>query len=449
MTDQQKNARFALAVLFGINLMNFFDRQIPGALSEPILREFAMNDAQWGAVNTVFTLMYAAVGIPLGRLADSRSRKHILGFGVTFWSLFTAISGLAWSKASFIFARIGVGLGEASCAPASQSMIGDLYPPERRARAMSLFMLGLPLGLFLAYRFAGLVYAHWGWRAAFFLACIPGLALAVCAFMMREPSRGTTEAHVAGAPLPTKQAFKRVLTIRTLWWIVASGLLFNFNSYSANTFQTSFLVRFHGLSVPDAATISSYSLGLAGVLGLFIGGMLGDRFRATRSNGRLLLAACTMSLAAPCVFFALQQPKGGTFVFGMLMALFSVMTYVYYSTVYSALQDVVEPRLRATAVAIYFFAQYVFGASFGTTITGALSDHFAHKAMLEAGASAMAPAFVASGLHTAMYIIPILTVLCAVSLFGAAGTVSKDMERMQRRLRGEEEPGAPAVVVPA
>ena len=137
------------------------------------------------------------------------------------------------------------------------------------------------------------------------------------------------------------------------------------------------------------------------------------------------------------------MPKGSTFAFGVLMAMFSVMTYVYYATVYSALQDVVEPRLRATAVAIYFFAQYVFGASFGTTITGALSDHFAHKAMLEAGASAMAPVFVANGLHTAMYIIPILTVLCAASLFGAAGMVGKDMDRMQRRLRGEDGSAAP------
>jgi MFS family permease len=156
-----------------------------------------------------------------------------------------------------------------------------------------------------------------------------------------------------------------------------------------------------------------------------------------------------MTLAAPCYFLALQQPKGATFVFGLLVALFSTMTYVYYATVYSALQDVVEPRLRATAVAIYFFAQYVFGASFGTTITGALSDHFAHKAMMDAGAAAIAPPFVASGLHTAMYVIPMLTVLCGVSLFFAAGTVSRDMERMQRRLRGEDEAGAAPVVATA
>ncbi len=156
MTDQQKNARFALAVLFGVNLMNFFDRQVVGALAEPIRIEFGLSDTALGVVNTVFVLVYAFAGVPLGRLTDTWVRTRLIAIGVSVWSLFTAASGLATSYWSFLVMRVGVGVGEASCAPAGQSLIGDLYPPERRARAMGIFMLGLPLGLFAAYMLSGI-----------------------------------------------------------------------------------------------------------------------------------------------------------------------------------------------------------------------------------------------------------------------------------------------------
>jgi MFS family permease len=204
--------------------------------------------------------------------------------------------------------------------------------------------------------------------------------------------------------------------------------MFNFNAYAVNTFQTAFLQRFHGLDIADAANISAYSLGLAGVLGLLLGGWLGDRLRLP--SRRLMLAALGFLIAAPCVFFALQQPKGGVAAFALLMATSTALTFMYYSTVYSALQDVVPPTLRGTTVSLYFFGQYVLGAAFGTTIMGALSDYFAHKAMIEAGAAAIEP-FRAQGLHSAMYVIPVLSLLCAASLFGAAKTVTADAQRMR------------------
>src|SRR5687767_11286516 len=144
MTHPPKGARFALAVLFGINFMNFFDRQVAGALSEPLRIEFGLSDTQLGMVATVFTLVYATVGVPLGRLTDRWLRTRLIAIGIASWSVLTAASGAAFSVSTFVAARIGVGIGEASCAPASQSLIADLYPVERRARAMGVFMLGLP-----------------------------------------------------------------------------------------------------------------------------------------------------------------------------------------------------------------------------------------------------------------------------------------------------------------
>jgi len=429
VTDEQKNARFALAVLFGINLMNFFDRQIAGALLEPIRIEFGMNDASSAWVNTAFTLIYAVAGVPLGRLSDTWHRTRVIAIGVTFWSALTATSGLAIGYWTYLFTRMGVGIGEASCAPAGQALIGDLYPAEKRARAMGIFMMGLPLGLFASYLLSGAIAEAWGWRAAFFVACLPGLILAVAALKIREPARPAADS-AARAQAGTS-TFGVILRVPTMWWIILSGILFNFHAYAVNMFQNAFLQRFHEVSLGTAGKLSAFSLGLAGAIGLLVGGALGDRLRVKMANGRLLVAAVSMLLAAPCIYIALEQPKGSVTVFTILMAASSACTFVYYATVYSAIQDVVPTHLRATAVSVYFFAFYVLGASFGPTIMGTLSDRMAHDAMLAAGASEMTTAFRATGLHTAMYVMPVLVLLCSASLFVAAKTVAKDMRRVQ------------------
>ena len=432
MTVEQRNARFALAVLFAINFMNFFDRQIAGVLSEPIRAEFGMNFEQVGWISTAFTIIYAIIGVPLGRLTDGWSRTKLISIGVTFWSALTAASGFAVGFWSYLLTRMGVGIGEASCAPAGQSLIGDLYPAERRARAMGIFMMGLPLGLFASYILSGIIGAAWGWRAAFFVACVPGLILAGLTLLIREPARGAAEVQVAAAAAPSgRSPYLAVLSIPTLWWIILSGMLFNFHAYAVNIFQNPFLQLFHEIGLKQASMLSALSLGLAGAIGLVVGGSLGDRLRVKRPNGRLLLAAIAMLCAGPCIFIALGRPKGDVNTFALLMAASSACTFVYYATVYSAIQDVVPPRLRGTAVSLYFLAQYVLGASFGPPIMGRLSDHFADSAMLAAGVSEMTSTFRATGLHTAMYIMPVLLLVCAGSLFGAASTVAKDMGRRE------------------
>lgn len=442
MTDQphrqQQHARFALAVLFGINFMNFFDRQIAGALAEPMRLEFALSDMQIGWISTVFTLVYALIGVPLGRLTDSWVRTRLIAIGVSFWSLMTAASGMAVNYATLLAARIGVGIGEASCAPAGQSLIGDLFPPERRARAIAIFMLGLPLGVFAAYLLSGYIGEAWGWRAAFYFACLPGLILAGLALLIREPTRGASEQQVPAVALsrtspPSGSPYWAVLSIATIWWIILSGMLFNFNAYAINTFQTAFLQRFHGMSLRDANMVSAVSLGLTGVVGLLIGGWLGDRLHLRWANGRLLLAAVGMLCAAPCFYVALEQPPGSIVPYAILISTASACTFIYYATVYSAIQDVVEPQLRGTAVSLYFLTMYVLGASFGSTVLGALSDRFATAAQAAAGAGEMSAVFKASGLHQAMYVIPMLTLLCAGSLFGAARTIAADMRRLRER----------------
>ncbi|HWW20912.1 MAG TPA: MFS transporter [Steroidobacteraceae bacterium] len=431
-----KSARawIALFILFAINLLNFFDRQLLGSLGEPIRKEFHLSDTGLGTLGTVFTIMYAIVGLPVGRLSDKWSRTRLIALGTGVWSLLTAASGFVQNFTQMFVCRLGVGVGEAVCAPAGQSLIGDLFPPVQRARAMGIFMMGLPLGLFLAYMSVAFIAPHYGWRMVFKFAIIPGLLLALAALFLHEPIRGALDparkAASATVSAPSMSPWK-ILSLPTMWWIIASGILHNFNMYAIGGFSAPFLQRYHALSLFNANMTASVSSGLVGAVGLLVGGYLGDKMSAKRRNGRLLLAACAMTIAAPCIFFAVDQPKGSVVAFVILMSLGSATMYVYYATVYAAIQDVIEPQLRGIAVAMYFCAMYLLGASLGPAGLGMLSDHFAHEAMRQAGATSMAEAFRATGLHNAMYVIPIFALLAAGVLFAASRTVERDIRKQE------------------
>jgi MFS family permease len=433
MAKAASGAKYALFLLFAINLLNFFDRQLLGALGEPVRHEFHLSDTALGFLGTIFTIIYAFVGLPLGALSDRWSRNKLIALGTTFWSLLTAATGFAQNYSQLFIARLGVGVGEATCAPAGQSLIGDFFPPHQRSKAMGVFMLGLPAGVFLAYISAGAIATKYGWRAAFWFACVPGIILALMALRIPEPLRGGLDPGrvVTTAKNAVKSPFATVLGLPTMWWIILSGIFHNFNMYALNSFNSPFLQRFHEMSLLHASYASSISVGAVGAIGLIVGGWLADKMSAKRRNGRLLVSAAAMAIAAPCIFLAINQPKGAITAYIIFMALGTITMYVYYATVYTAIQDVIEPRLRGMAVAIYFCFMYILGASMGPVGTGALSDYFAHKAMTDAGTTTMTEAFKATGLHNAMYAIPILALAAAFVLFMASRTMDKDVRKQE------------------
>ena len=370
------SSAFALFVLFAINLMNFFDRQIIGGVGEGIRREWGLSDTALGLLGTVFTLLYAVVGLPLGRLSDRKPRRLILAAGVFTWSLLTALSGAARSFAQLIVARLGVGVGEATCSPASTSLIGDLVPTNQRARAVAVWMLGLPLGLGLANGAGGWILQNWGWRNAFYVAAIPGILCAVAALRITEPARGKKEEHAIGARKREGNPYWLVLSIPTMLWIIVSGALHNFNMYALGSFVAPFLVRFHHVTFQQAGWIAAAVYGFSGIVGLTAGGALADRLYKTRVDGRLIVGCGSIVICTPLMFLGLGRPAGDLVGFALLMGAGCGVMYAYYSTVYSTIHDVVEPSLRGTAMALYFFAMYVLGASLGPVGTGLVSDYF-------------------------------------------------------------------------
>lgn len=417
---------FTFCVLVGINTVNFYDRQVLGAVQEKIRTEWGLSDSQLGMLGTAFILLYAVVGLPLGWLADRAPRKWLLAVGVGLWSALTFASGFATSFSTLLVLRLGVGVGEASCAPAASSLIGDLVPAERRARAMSLFMLGLPLGLALSFFVSSWVAKHQGWQAAFFVAGVPGLVLAIGALFILEPARGGPgPAHAA---LPFVSVVRHVLRLPTMWWIILSGALHNFNMYALGTFIASFLIRYHQLDVAQAGSISGLVYG-CGALGIFAAGWLGDRAFRRSVRGRLNVAWLGMAAAIPCLLLALAVPRGevALCVLGLLPA--CLLMYSYYGTVYATIQDLIEPSMRGTAMALYFCAMYCLGAVLGPVATGWTSDFFARRAAEADGSSTVTELHKAVGLHDAMYLIPILGAVLVVVLFAASRTVARDCLR--------------------
>ena len=430
---------YALFVLFAINTMNFFDRQILGAVGEPVRKEFGLSDASLGLLGTAFTLLYAFVGVPLGSLSDKIGRKGILSVGVFVWSVLTAASGVAQNYWQIFVLRLGVGVGEASCAPAATSLIGDLFPANWRAKAMSLFMLGLPVGVALSFAVSGTIAKEYGWRAAFLIAGIPGLLCAIGVLFIREPHRGAAESHAIGAQRREGSPYLNVLKSPTMIWIILSGAVHNFNMYAIAAFITPFLMRYHGLDIQQANLVSMIVYGVMGAPGLLIGGLIGDAIMKRRKDGRMLLGAGAILLSVPTFYFALGVPKGSTTLFLILMGAACALMYFYYSTVYSTIQDVTEPASRGTAMAVYFFAMYVLGASLGPYGTGLLSDYFTKRAASVAGVvdmsqTALEP-FRAEGLHTAMYVIPVLGIFLTLILLAGSRTVTKEIDGIDSWMR--------------
>jgi MFS family permease len=421
---------FTLCVLMAINTMNFFDRQILPAVQEKIRKQWDLSDSELGWLGTAFILLYAVVGLPLGRLADVWRRKWLLAGGVALWSLLTLAGGFAWNFWSLFVLRLGVGVGEASCAPTSSSLIGDLVPPERRARAMAFFMLGLPLGLALSFLVSGTIAEHYRWQDAFFVAGVPGLLLVVLVLFIADPVRGGADLHVsaAGGGQPFLTVVRRVLALPTMWWIIASGALHNFNMYALGTFLASFLKRYHEVSVETAGQISGLVYGFGG-LGIFAAGWLGDRAFRRSVSGRLHVAWVGLAAAVPCLLLALAAPAGEVWWCALWLLPACLLLYAYYGTVYATIQDIIEPSVRGMAMAIYFCAMYLLGAVLGPVATGWASDHFARRAAEADGSPAVTEWHKAVGLHDAMYLIPVLNAVLVLVLFAASRTVTRDYLR--------------------
>lgn len=368
--------RWVLFLLLALYVTNFIDRMILSILQEPIRLELGLADWQLGILGGAsFAIFYTVLGLPIAWLADRYSRTRIIVGAAAVWSIMTGLCGLAQSYGQLLVARIGVGAGEAGGAPPAHALIAEYFPPEKRATALAIYSMGLPLGALIGAVGAGLIAHHWGWRVAFFAAAAPGIVLALLAqFTLREPKR--TKAVVASA-MSVMAVARYMAAKRSLVHIIIGSSLAAFAGYGISAFNGAYFMRRFALDVSEAGILVGLSTGIAAAVGILAGGIASDRAGRVDARWRMIVPALGLACAAPLflVAYTMDQPVTAALV----LILPSILQYMYLGPTYGALQNMAPPQARATAIALLSLVVNLIGLGLGPLAVGALSDFLARK----------------------------------------------------------------------
>ena len=395
MTDQTqkswvRSASFGLAVLSVINLLSYLDRYVVSALAESLKHSnLRLSDANLGSLMSGFLIVYTLTAPIFGALGDRRSRPRLIALGVTCWSFATALSGFAGGYLALFAARAAVGVGEAAYVTIAPSLLSDYFPVRQRGRVMAIFFCAIPVGSALGYVVGGLVDKHYGWRAAFFVAGVPGLLLAALCLLLRDPPRGVQDADEAGSagetpaakPPPAPPASMRKDT-----WAAYGRLMHNkpyvltILGYAAYTFAVgglafwmpAFLERVRGVPRSEATVSFGTIVVITGFIGTFVGGWVGDYCAKYSRQAYLWLSAIATFVAAPCVWMALTTASHTLYLTWMVAA--QLCLFLSTGPINAAIVNLVLATERATAIALGVFAIHVLGDVLSPFLIGALSD---------------------------------------------------------------------------
>ena len=378
---------YVLALLVVVYTFNFIDRVIVGILAEPIKRDLALTDTQLALMGgAAFALFYTLLGVPVARLADRASRTWIMTGALALWSGFTSLCGQAQSFAQLLLARVGVGVGEAGGVAPAFSLISDYFPPRQRARALAVFSFGVPIGSGLGTLLGGLVASWVDWRVAFLAVGAGGLLLApVFRLTVREPERGGLDGPaLPSAAGPSPAARRSLAEVLRMLAGKPSFLLLTLGASSSSVvgygllfWTPSFFMRSHGLSLAQTAWFVGLGTLAFGVAGIWLGGWAADRFGARHKPAYALVPALLLVSIVPFLVAGALVPSvvAALALFSVPMALNAGWT----GPVYSTLQHLVVPQVRATASAVFLFMINLIGIGGGTLFVGALSDYLAPR----------------------------------------------------------------------
>ena len=367
--------RYVLGVLVVVYVFNFIDRQILAILAPAIKDELLLSDTQIGALSGVaFGIFYATLGIPIARLADRYSRVSIISICLSIWSLMTAFSGLATNFVQLLIARIGVGIGEAGGSPPSHSLLADYFAPGKRATALGIYALGVPIGILFGNLAGGWIGEIFGWRQAFFLVGLPGIILAIILKLtVKEPPRGYSEEKPADTTtVPFRTVVKTMWGFKSFKYIALGAGTQAFVGYGAIAWMPSFLVRAHDLSIGEVGTALGLIIGFFGGIGTLLSGVIGDKLGAKSVKYYMLVPAYGFLIAVPA----------GAAVFlvddlYLVLAIYTIPAFLvnlYTGPTFAMTQSLAPLAMRAAASALLLFIINIIGLVFGPTTVGIISD---------------------------------------------------------------------------
>ncbi|MEH3108338.1 MAG: MFS transporter [Sphingomonas fennica] len=369
---------WTLAILTAISTCGFIDRIVMNVLLQPIKTEFRATDTQMGLLTGLaFAVLNVGLSLVVARVAERSHRLRLVAVGTLLWSVATAASGMAASFAQLAFSRIGVGVGEAVGLPATQSIVSDLYPREKRTSALSVLTLAPPLGAFIGSAAGALIAEAHGWRVAFLAAAAPGVALGLLAALLIEPARGRFDDPAqAGAPIPPFGAvLARIRDRRTLRQLLAGSGIATATGFGLNVFLAAFLLRRYGFSIAQAGVVAGLVSSLPAVLSVLGSGWLSDRFGKADPRAYPLVPALSLLAAGPLYMLAVTRDAPWAAI--VLLAAAAFVQYGYIAPTYGVFQNMMHPRMRASSAAVQSVVTSLVGAGLGPLIVGALSDRLA------------------------------------------------------------------------
>jgi len=374
--ESRRYRNYVLGVLTLVYAVNFIDRQLLSILQESIKVDLGLSDTQLGYLGIAFAAFYVFAGIPIAQWADKSNRRNIISLSIASWSIMTVLTGAVQNFWQLLAARIGVGVGEAGCSPPAHSMITDMYPPERRATALSTYSVGINIGIMFGILFGGIINQYFGWRWAFFVVGAPGILVALFVrFAVDEPPRGFSEQKsVEAEAVPFKRVLKFIAERKYLVHLSMASGLSALAGYGLTSWTASFFIRTHDMAA-ETAILSvwlSIGAGIFGGLGTFGFGFLSDKFGKSDKRWYMWIPAIAILICMPLTALTLLIEDKST---ALIVQLFpSIFTTGYLGAALSVFHGAVEPRMRATSSALLFLILNLVGLGFGTFVIGFVSD---------------------------------------------------------------------------
>ncbi|MFZ5481961.1 MAG: spinster family MFS transporter [Myxococcota bacterium] len=364
------DAKFAVAVLTAMNLLNYFDRYVPSAVKDLFKTDLGLTDAETSWPLTAFVVVYMITSPIFGSLADRVPRRVLIAGGVALWSLATGGAALATGFWTFLLARALVGVGEAAYATLAPPLISDYFPPERRNRVLTLFYVAIPVGAALGFAIGGWLGKLWGWRVAFLACGLPGVLAALLALKIRDPGKQPA----AGDPPPPgwPEAARTLLANRSFVFAVAGYTLVTFASGGMADWLPTWLARARGMDLAAAGSAVGTVTVVGGLGGTLAGGWLADRLAGRTKNHYLALSALSMGPAAVLAGVALLLPGAGMAVACVGVAQFFM--WFYNGPINTVIANSVPAEMRARAFSLSILCIHLFGDAISPPIIGQISD---------------------------------------------------------------------------
>ena len=374
------NTRYALALLFMVSFFNYMDRYMLAVLLPAIKSDLQLSDTEIGFITGLaFTLFYATMGIPIARLADRYSRRNIIAIALTVWSVMTALCGLAQNFVQLAVARVMVGVGEAGASPPSHSLIADLFPVEKRARAISVYTLGAPVGILIGFLLGGWITQLYGWRAALFTVGIPGILLALVIYRkLHEPERGAADGLARNTEIqPFWFTLKTLMSSPTFRHLSFATGLYTVLWLGVVQWLPSYFTRSFGLGIGEVGTWLAIILSTSQIIGMVAGGYLADRLGSVDLRWYVWVPSLAILVSTP--MFALTFLTQNSTVAFLSLFLPFMIGVMQGPPTFAVAQGLADVRMRAMAAALLLLITNLIGGGIGPQAVGIMSDYLADQ----------------------------------------------------------------------